>query len=291
VDFNQIRAQTTPGVILADVTSTASKKVLSMAIFISYSHADEAFARELATRLVENNAHVWIDSWELNVGDSLIDRIQSAIQDASALLVILSKASVESEWCKRELNTALVRELEEKKVIVLPVLKEDCSIPPFLREKKYADFRREFDAGFDDLLSAVAKVSNPDQGRMRSGNMNTDWAETWWYDGDAFHLEWELVESSPDVAFTILTTISVKCNPAATRRYREYEKQGLDWIGRMIITQTLPICPINRTSRYASKMPVHKSSKLLLKTISRTWCTTSSSAAVGWARTMARINL
>jgi hypothetical protein len=81
-----------------------------------------------------NSAHVWIDSWELNVGDSLIDRIQNAIQDASALLVIVSKASVESESCKKELNAALVRELEEKKVIVLPVLKEDCNVPEFRRD-------------------------------------------------------------------------------------------------------------------------------------------------------------
>ena len=140
-----------------------------MAIFISYSHADATFAKKLAARLVKHNTHVWIDSWELNVGDSLIDRIQNAIQNASALLVILSKASVESEWCQKELNAALIRELEEKKVIVLPVLKENCNIQPFLREKKYADFRGTFDAGFNDLLSAVAKVSNPEQGRIRSG--------------------------------------------------------------------------------------------------------------------------
>lgn len=100
-----------------------------MPIFISYSHADKTFVNKLATHLVRHNAHVWIDSWELNVGDSLIQRIQQAIQESSALLVVLSKASVQSEWCKKELNAGLVRELEEKKVLVLPVLVEDCDIP------------------------------------------------------------------------------------------------------------------------------------------------------------------
>lgn len=210
-----------------------------MAIFISYSHADAGFAHQLATELVEHNAHVWIDTWELNVGDSLVDKIQKAIQDAGALLVILSKASVDSEWCKKELSAGLIRELEEKRVIVLPVLKEECNIPMFLRDKKYADFRKDFEKGVDDLLSAVAKVINPEQGRIRSGNVNTDWAENWWYEDDIFHLEWELVESSTDFPFILLTTISVTCNEAATRRYREYEKHGLDWIGRMIITDNL----------------------------------------------------
>src|SRR6185437_5602098 len=97
------------------------------------------------------------------------------------ILFILSKASVKSAWCKKELNAALIRELEEKKVIVLPVLKEACKVPPFLREKKYADFRSSFNAGFNDLLSAVARVSNPAQGRIRSGKAWVDWAETWGY--------------------------------------------------------------------------------------------------------------
>jgi hypothetical protein len=110
-------------------------------IFISYSHADEAFVHKLAAHLVRHNANVWIDSWELNVGDSLIQRIQQAIQESSALLIVLSKASAESDWCKKELNAGLMRELDERRVLALPVLVENCGIPMFLRERMYADLR------------------------------------------------------------------------------------------------------------------------------------------------------
>jgi hypothetical protein len=210
-----------------------------MAIFISYSHQDADFANILAKRLVENNAQIWIDSWELNVGDSLIDKIQNAIQDAGALLVILSKASVESEWCRKELNAGLLRELDEKRVVVLPVLKGDCKIPSFLREKKYADFRSDFEAGFHDLLAAVAKFTNTEQGRIRTGNATTDWAETWGYERDLFRLDYDLIESTTEYQFSILTLISVECNEAATSRYRAYEDAGLDWVGRFMITESL----------------------------------------------------
>ena len=64
--------------------------------------------------------NVWLDRWELNVGDSIVERIQNALTESSAMLVILSKHSVESEWCKKELNAGIVRELDEKKVVVLP---------------------------------------------------------------------------------------------------------------------------------------------------------------------------
>jgi TIR domain len=71
-------------------------------VFISYAHSDKDFVDNLAGQLVMRNAHVWVDRWELNVGDSILNNVQTAIQDASALIVVLSKASVQSEWCKKE---------------------------------------------------------------------------------------------------------------------------------------------------------------------------------------------
>ncbi len=76
-----------------------------MTIFISYSHIDKNIVDTLATHMVRRNAQVWVDRWELNVGDSIVQRVQDAITDSDALLVVLSKASVNSEWCKKELNT------------------------------------------------------------------------------------------------------------------------------------------------------------------------------------------
>ena len=87
-----------------------------MALFVCYSHTDKEFVDKLAHALVENKAHVWVDRWELTVGDSLVQRVQDAISEADALLVILSKASVQSEWCKKELSAGLMRELSEKRV-------------------------------------------------------------------------------------------------------------------------------------------------------------------------------
>ena len=91
-----------------------------MPLFISYSHADKSFVDQLAAHLVLHHVHVWLDRWELHVGDSLISKVQEAITGASGLLVILSKASVKSEWCRKELNSGLIRELDEKRVVVLP---------------------------------------------------------------------------------------------------------------------------------------------------------------------------
>ncbi len=165
--------------------------------------------------------------------------VQRAIKESGALLVVLSKASVASNWCNKELNAGLMRELEESRVLVLPALIEDCDIPMFLREKLYADFRTDFEAGMKALLESLAKVTNLDQGRMKSGNTTTDWAETWSYEEDLFLVEYTLIEFSSETPFTLLTMISVWCNEVITRRNRAYEQAGLGWLYRIIIAEAL----------------------------------------------------
>jgi len=73
-----------------------------VSVFISYSHEDSKIVEKIAKYLVKENLHVWIDKWQLNFGDSLIQKVQDAISEASVLLIMLSKKSVESEWCKKE---------------------------------------------------------------------------------------------------------------------------------------------------------------------------------------------
>ena len=211
-----------------------------MPIFISYSHVDASFVDKLATALVKQNASVWVDRWELNVGDSILSRVQEAIHESDALLVVLSKASVASEWCKKELNAGLMRELDEKRVVVLPVLVEDCEIPIFLREKMYADFRKGFARGLKAISEAVAKLTNIGEGRFRSASNTIDWAQDWGYRDDGlFFLNSTLVEFSPDLPFTFLTEIIAVCNQAATLSYRDYEEAGLGWVGRLIIAESI----------------------------------------------------
>lgn len=210
-----------------------------MPIFISYSHTDAEFVDKLATHLIKQNTHIWVDTWELNVGDSILNKVQQAIQESSALLVVLSKSSVASEWCKKELSAGLMRELDEKCVVVLPVLLEDCDIPIFLREKMYADFRKSFDTGLNALVNAVSRVTNTNQGRIKSGTNNTDWAEDWGYEGKLFRITYTLIESSTEWPFTLLTEVVLRCNAEVTKRYENYVAAGLDWVGRLIVTEAL----------------------------------------------------
>jgi len=210
-----------------------------MPVFVSYSHSDAEFVDRLAAELIRARKPVWVDRYELRAGDSLIGRIQDEITKAGAMLVVLSAASVSSEWCRKELSAGLIRELEEKRVVVIPVLIEDCAIPMFLRDKRYADFRADFSKGVAEILEALAGVSNDTQGRVQSDGYDFDWAIDWTEDGDPLHLRIIIVEHYRTPPVTGLTTIAVTCNDAATQRYRLFEREGFGSFGRAVILEAM----------------------------------------------------
>ncbi|HEY9405055.1 MAG TPA: toll/interleukin-1 receptor domain-containing protein, partial [Pyrinomonadaceae bacterium] len=130
--------------------------VMNRNIFISYNHQDKDFAGRLACDLKAAGLSVWWDQWEIKVGDSIIQKVSDGISGSAHLIVVLSPSSVKSDWVKREVGSALWRQLStEKDIVPLPVLIADCEIPVLLCEIKYADFRQDYKAGFDDLLEVL----------------------------------------------------------------------------------------------------------------------------------------
>ncbi len=121
-------------------------------IFLSHSHEDKSFVRELATKLQLFGIKAWVDEMEILAGDSLIGKIESGLQASDYLGAVLSPRSISLEWVTREICAALSGEAAYKRVIVLPMIIEDCNIPPFLQDKLYADFRSEFFVGFSTIL-------------------------------------------------------------------------------------------------------------------------------------------
>lgn len=112
-------------------------------VFICHSSTNKRFVHRFAEDVEIAGGAVWVDEAEIRVGDSLVRRIEQGIIDAEFLVVVLSPQSVDSEWVRRELESALTREIAGRRMAVLPVLLEDCEIPPFLAARKYADFRDE----------------------------------------------------------------------------------------------------------------------------------------------------
>jgi hypothetical protein len=73
-------------------------------VFVSYASPDKPLATRLASDLRERGLTVWVDAWEIRVGDNLLEKIEAGLKEAQYIVVLLSRASVRSPWVQRELS-------------------------------------------------------------------------------------------------------------------------------------------------------------------------------------------
>jgi hypothetical protein len=114
-----------------------------MKVFISHSSTDNKFVRTLKDDLTENSIETWFDEDELNLGDSLSDKLELALEESSHFLIILSPTSVNSEWVRFELEKALKQNNSKLLQKIIPVKYSNCEVPKELISLIYADLSNE----------------------------------------------------------------------------------------------------------------------------------------------------
>jgi hypothetical protein len=97
--------------------------------FISYSSPDDILARRLHADLQEEGVRCWFAPHDLQPGDYFRKRIDEAIHIQDKLLLILSEHSVKSGWVGYEVETALNREIRQKREILFPLRIDDAVFP------------------------------------------------------------------------------------------------------------------------------------------------------------------
>ena len=123
--------------------------------FISHSTKDKPFVRKLAADLVASGVKVWLDEQRILVGDSIPEKIAQGLAESDFFLIVVSENSVNSEWVKKELNSAIVHEIERRKVTVLPIKLDGAKMPETIHDKLYADFSKSYEDGLEKLIQSI----------------------------------------------------------------------------------------------------------------------------------------
>lgn len=142
------RAEGTPS-ILAQVTGTNMANV-----FISHRKDDAVQGERLAQDISAAGHSVWFDEWDIQLGDSVVERINSGLEGTAYLVLCYSASGVMSPWTTREWMSALHRQLEGSDVRILPV-RFGGSAPAILADIKYADLSGDWDLGVAQLIRAI----------------------------------------------------------------------------------------------------------------------------------------
>jgi hypothetical protein len=101
----------------------AQRPIDYYSVFISYSSTDEAIAQRLHTDLQAAGVRCWFA--DLEIGAPIVRGIDAAIRIYDKLL-ILSDASVKSNWVEFEVNQALHREIEQGRTMLFPIRLDDA---------------------------------------------------------------------------------------------------------------------------------------------------------------------
>lgn len=130
-------------------------------VFISHAGEDrERFVRRFAERLRANGIDAWASFWEINPGDSLVDKIfEEGLKDCRAFIVVLSNNSVNKPWVREELDAGMVRKIERQTKIIAVRL-DGCEIPECLKHIRWQDLTNTevYDAEFERILNAIFGV-------------------------------------------------------------------------------------------------------------------------------------
>ena len=71
-------------------------------------------------------------------------------------VVILSRKAIESHWVEQEITGALWEKLSERRrKQIIPVVRERCDMPLFLRHLRHANFMNGYALGFAQVYAAI----------------------------------------------------------------------------------------------------------------------------------------
>src|SRR6185436_18364015 len=90
-------------------------------LFISYSSEDQEFAHCLHADLQSRGVRCWFAPHDMRYGQKIHKQIADAIRNSDRLLVILSEASMASNWVKTEISEARRKEAALKRHVLFPI--------------------------------------------------------------------------------------------------------------------------------------------------------------------------
>jgi hypothetical protein len=137
-------------------------------VFVSYSHVDRDYARQLAQALEREGFDVWADD-RIDYGATWPQVIQDKLDTSSAVVLLMTPAAAKSKWVNNELSRAL-----RKDKPLFPMLLEGDEPWLLVESIEYVDVtdRRLPSRSFYDHLARSARR------RSKRGGASSDEAAT-----------------------------------------------------------------------------------------------------------------
>ncbi|MCK4819208.1 toll/interleukin-1 receptor domain-containing protein [bacterium] len=125
-------------------------------IFLSHNHKDKIIVEQVALRLRNafGQEKIFYDSWSMQPGDGIIDKMNEGLRNCKLFLFFVSKNSLQSNMVKLEWQNAVMKAASGDTKII-PVKLDDCLMPPILMQSLYIDL---FGNGLEVAIRQIVDV-------------------------------------------------------------------------------------------------------------------------------------
>src|SRR5262245_48015364 len=119
-------------------------------IFMSYSRRELSFVDDVVSKLEGEGYNVWLDYRVLIPGTPWKEQIDKGLNNSDTVLLVVSKASISSEYVALEWRHFL-----EKNQRLILLIFEAVDLPKELEKYEWVDFRGSYKAGLEELFSQL----------------------------------------------------------------------------------------------------------------------------------------
>lgn len=117
-------------------------------VFISYSNVDQKEADKISRMLSKLGVDFFLDRKDIDLGDPINKKIQEALNDCSMILIIISPASLKSQWVPYEIGQAKAL----NKTILPYFLHPSLDVPSYLQGIHYKTKLNDLKKFFKHLI-------------------------------------------------------------------------------------------------------------------------------------------
>ncbi len=125
-------------------------------IFLSHNYQDKPIVEQLALRLKDTfgQENVFYDSWSIQPGDGLIEKMNEGLEKCRYFFFFVSKNSLASNMVRMEWQNAVMKAARDD-VKIIPIRLDSSIMPAILLQTLYLDF---FSYGLETTLRQVVDI-------------------------------------------------------------------------------------------------------------------------------------
>ena len=137
-------------------------------IFLCHTGAQKPWVEMLAERIEaepygNRNLATVFDKWDFPKGGNIVLDIEKFIDSARFIGIVVSRAMLQAEWPTLERSIAVWSDVSGARGRVIPLLRENVTLPATLRIRNWIDFREDekFEESFAELIRCLRGEAAP----------------------------------------------------------------------------------------------------------------------------------